>query len=57
MSANSVNLLNVDPTQSQSNEITALINTINSEITNLNNELTADVNSINHELNFKRYLF
>ena len=53
MSANSVNLLNVDPTQSQFNEITALINTINSEITNLNNELTAAVNSINHELNLK----
>ena len=53
MSSKSVTLLNVDPTQSQFNEITALINTINSEITNLNNELTAAVNSINHELNLK----
>jgi hypothetical protein len=47
MSSNSVNLLNVDPTQSQFNEINALINTINTEISDLNEELTSEVNNIN----------
>ena len=45
----SVNLLNIDPTQTQFDGINSAINTINSEITNLNN----DVIAINHELNLK----
>jgi hypothetical protein len=47
MSANPVNLLNVDPTQTQFDGINNAMNTINSEITYLNNTLTADVNTIN----------
>ena len=53
MSSNSVNLLNVDPTQTQFNEINALINTINTEISDLNEELTSEVNNINTLLNLK----
>ena len=53
MSSKFVNLLNVDPTLSQFNEITALINTINSETSNLNEELTSEVNNINTLLSFK----
>ena len=49
----SVNLLNVDPTQTQFDGINNAINTINSEITNLNNELTSEVNNINTLLNLK----
>ena len=53
MSSNSVNLLNVDPTQTQFNEINALINTIKGEISDLNEELTNEVIAINSEFNLK----
>ena len=49
----SINLLNVDPTQTQFNDINAIINTINGEITDLNEELTNEVIAINRELNLK----
>ena len=53
MSANSLDLSNVDPTQTQFDGINSAINTNNSEVTNFNNTLTADVNTINTELNLK----
>ena len=49
----SVNLLNVDPTQTQFNEINALINTINGNISDLEEELTSEMNNVNTLLNLK----
>jgi hypothetical protein len=43
----SVNLLNIDPTQTQFDGINNAINTINGNISDLNEELTSEVNNIN----------
>ena len=49
MSSNSVNLTNINKTQSQFEEISSLINTTNSELSDVNDEIIA----INLELNLK----
>ena len=49
----SVNLLNIDPTQTQFDGINSAINTINSELSNINDEIIA----INSELNLKTSAF
>ena len=53
MSSNSVNLTNIDKTQSQFDEISSLINTINANISDLDEELTSEMNNVNTLLNLK----
>ena len=53
MSSNSVNLTNINKTQSQFDEISSLINTINGNIADLEEELTSEMNNANTLLNLK----
>ena len=53
MSSNSVNLTNIDKNQSQFDEISSLINTINANISDLDEELTSEMNNVNTILNLK----
>ena len=53
MSSNSVNLTNINKTQSQFDEISSLINTINGNISDLEEELTSEMNNVNNLLHVK----
>ena len=53
MFANSVNLLDIDPTQARIDGIIGNTNTITSDETHLNNIVTRDVNAINAEFKIK----
>jgi hypothetical protein len=56
MSSHSVNLTNIDKTQTKIDQISSLINTINGELSDLNEELTSEVTNINTLLKCKAIL-